>query len=229
MKITRKNIILGICAILILWILSGIITYFIFSENRGEIGDMFGSINALFSGLALFGIIISILIQQNELNLQRKELTETREEFKINRLTNILFKQIEYLNSIIDNSRFAATKINLIEFIKHINNIKNENNDDKLKDILGKESSTIFGLITTTCSLIENFENVLKESNINEHEMSQLKSIFSNNISPFFIKLLLLQIKNIEKPLSTDPEFKSIEDGIYLIQLNKIKYILEFK
>jgi hypothetical protein len=50
---------------------------------RGTFGDMFGSINALFSGLALAGIIITILLQQKELRLQRQELSETRQEFKI--------------------------------------------------------------------------------------------------------------------------------------------------
>jgi len=50
---------------------------------RGTFGDMFGSINALFSGLALAGIIITILLQQKELRLQRQELSETRKEFKI--------------------------------------------------------------------------------------------------------------------------------------------------
>jgi hypothetical protein len=51
--------------------------------ERGTFGDMFGSINSLFSGLALAGIILTILLQRKELKLQRKELTETRQEFKI--------------------------------------------------------------------------------------------------------------------------------------------------
>tara|TARA_R110002051_G_C8612489_1_gene482090 strand:+ start:48 stop:359 length:312 start_codon:yes stop_codon:yes gene_type:complete len=51
-------------------------------KNRGTFGDMFGSINALYSGLALAGIIITILLQRNELKLQREELKETRKEFK---------------------------------------------------------------------------------------------------------------------------------------------------
>ena len=43
------------------------------ADSRGTFGDMFGAINALFSGAALAGIIYSIF-------LQRKELKETREE-----------------------------------------------------------------------------------------------------------------------------------------------------
>ena len=38
-------------------------------------GDMFGAVNALFSGLAFAGVILAILMQREELKFQRKELT----------------------------------------------------------------------------------------------------------------------------------------------------------
>lgn len=50
--------------------------------DRGTFGDMFGSVNALFSGLALAGIILTILLQKKELSLQRQELTYTRNELQ---------------------------------------------------------------------------------------------------------------------------------------------------
>jgi hypothetical protein len=40
-------------------------------KDRGTFGDMFGSVNALFSGLALAGIIFTILLQRKELGYQR--------------------------------------------------------------------------------------------------------------------------------------------------------------
>ena len=46
----------------------------------GVFGDMFGFANALFSGLALGGIIVAILLQRTELKLQREELKDTRAE-----------------------------------------------------------------------------------------------------------------------------------------------------
>jgi hypothetical protein len=49
--------------------------------NRGIFGDKFGFTNSIFSALALAGIIYSILLQQKELNLQRQELSATRDEF----------------------------------------------------------------------------------------------------------------------------------------------------
>lgn len=49
-------------------------------SERGQFGDMFGALNALFSGLAFAGIIYTIRQQKEELELQREELRLTREE-----------------------------------------------------------------------------------------------------------------------------------------------------
>ncbi len=51
-------------------------------QNRGFFGDMFGGINALFSGLAFLGVIYTIILQRKELQLQRKELELTRKELE---------------------------------------------------------------------------------------------------------------------------------------------------
>ena len=47
-------------------------------EEAGAWGDQFGSTNALFSGLALCGLIYTLVLQSHELSLQRKELSATR-------------------------------------------------------------------------------------------------------------------------------------------------------
>jgi len=46
-------------------------------ENRGTFGDMFGGLNAAFSGFAFAGVIITIVMQMKELELTRKELHRT--------------------------------------------------------------------------------------------------------------------------------------------------------
>jgi hypothetical protein len=61
-----------------LWGTSGFLL--IEMEDRGTFGDMFGAINALFSGLAFSGVVFAILLQRKELELQRKELELTRNE-----------------------------------------------------------------------------------------------------------------------------------------------------
>ncbi|WP_146180620.1 hypothetical protein [Limnohabitans curvus] len=50
--------------------------------TRGQFGDVFGVVNALFSGLAFAGLIYTVFLQREELSLQRKELELTRLELQ---------------------------------------------------------------------------------------------------------------------------------------------------
>lgn len=93
------------------------------TEARGTFGDMFGLSNALFSGLAFAGLIITILLQRNEIKLQRedleitrqelklntKELKETKETFALQRFENTFFKLLELQNTITTNIQFQST------------------------------------------------------------------------------------------------------------------------
>ena len=69
-------------AITIIWALSFVLIRIFFKnyETMGQFGDLFGSINSLYSGLAFAGLIYTIYLQRNELELQRKELQETHNE-----------------------------------------------------------------------------------------------------------------------------------------------------
>lgn len=62
--------------------------------SAAEFGDMFGSVNAFFSGLALFGLIYTLLMQKEELQLQREELAETRAELKGTRLAQEAMQKV---------------------------------------------------------------------------------------------------------------------------------------
>ncbi len=77
-------------------------------EDRGTYGDMFGGINALFSGLAFGGIIITILLQRKDLALQQEELRETRKELE--RTTKA---QIDQNNTLL-SQQYQTTFFNLL-------------------------------------------------------------------------------------------------------------------
>ncbi len=70
--------------VVLLWTLTIIVLPICFPDivKRGQFGDSFGFINALFAGLAFAGVIWAIMLQKKELALQRKELKETREEIR---------------------------------------------------------------------------------------------------------------------------------------------------
>ena len=77
----KKVVITGL-VLLGAWALGAALIYLCFSDwpTRGQFGDMFGAVNALFSSLALLGVVAAIWIQKEELELQRKELEMTRVE-----------------------------------------------------------------------------------------------------------------------------------------------------
>lgn len=79
----KENKLMIIVAIMIsfLWCLTWLLV-FLKPEERGTIGDMFGVVNALFSGFAFLGVIYAILLQRTELTLQREELSLTRGELE---------------------------------------------------------------------------------------------------------------------------------------------------
>ncbi len=62
--------------VLILWIVYAVVAWLLFGGWGGSanFGDTFGAINTLFSGLALGGVILAVILQQRELTLQRLEL-----------------------------------------------------------------------------------------------------------------------------------------------------------
>ena len=70
--------------IIFLWGTSIIVLCWLFPDIgvRGQFGDTFGAVNALFAGLAFAGIIFAIILQKKELELQRQELKETRDEIR---------------------------------------------------------------------------------------------------------------------------------------------------
>lgn len=64
--------------ILVLWIGSSLyITENFHEDNWGIFGDMFGAINALFSGLAFAGVVVALILQRADLKVQQELLKES--------------------------------------------------------------------------------------------------------------------------------------------------------
>lgn len=79
-----KNILISCVTVLFIFVVYFFaVRHFYFDlVSRGQFGDMFGGMNALFSGLAFLGVIYAIILQKEELKLQRNELELTRKELK---------------------------------------------------------------------------------------------------------------------------------------------------
>ena len=73
-----------VVAAIILWALSWAFVDYLYDNggDRGTFGDKFGAINALFSGIAAAGMIITLWMQKEELRLQREETEKSINEQK---------------------------------------------------------------------------------------------------------------------------------------------------
>ncbi len=84
---------IAMTVILIAWI-SYWLSPFTGGNDNGVFGDSFGALNTLFSGLAFGCLVITILMQRQELEYQREELEETRrvldeQKTELNRQANL--------------------------------------------------------------------------------------------------------------------------------------------
>lgn len=125
MNSAHLKVAIGAAACIVL--LQGIVgaaIYFVLPDwpTRGQFGDLFGAVNATFSGLAFAGLIYAILLQRDDLALQRVELELTREELK---RTAVAQEQAEVAlraqaESAATSARLSATNFLLIEYEKEL-------------------------------------------------------------------------------------------------------------
>lgn len=144
-------------------------------DKRGTYGDMYGGLNAVFSGLAFAGVIYTIILQRKDLNLQATELKETRKEFMINRLTTVIYKEKQNIDELINNFEWSIPKTDNMVLSK-----------DKLDRIYQKKGTEAF----ETCRIR------VKAAN----ENNTTKVIFFSSVLPQFNKELrafLYQLNHI--------------------------------
>lgn len=213
-KSYRVEIIGTIVAILII-----IIWYNFFTFNdgkewevRGQLGDSFGVLNTLFSGLALAGIILTILLQRNELGLQREELRLTREEFTTNRLTNILYQQINIQQNVINDFSISLSTISMrtgvqtsyikgnsgfLYLYKELGSFTILMDDERspeqiMEDMIAhyqknlteyvRHEESLLDFSTRTSNSIRAIKNILANSELSTHEMKQFVELFFSNM-----------------------------------------------
>lgn len=100
-------------------------------NNRGQFGDMFGALTALFSGFAFAGMITAIVLQTKELGYQREELEYTRQEIteqkeilRMQSFNNSFYRLLDYYKEnlhqikIIDNKN--DTSVSGIEALRYL-------------------------------------------------------------------------------------------------------------
>lgn len=149
--------------VLVLWILSLILipSYLDGWNNRGTFGDMFGAVNALFSGLAFGGLIYTIYLQSKELSLQREELEQTREELKGQKI------QLEKQNENLTKQNFEITFFNML---KNLQSIVNNMVHPQIKQTGRIYLHHLFEVYEVNATANESFKSLTHTSNENKKE-----------------------------------------------------------
>lgn len=154
--------ILAVIFIITLWILSALwINAHLTPETRGTVGDMFGPVNALFAGLAFAAIVYTIILQQKELGLQRKELINTRNIFQKQQFENTFFQLTAGLQLLIDGITYEHT---IIEYT-------NGKEKDRRKTMLNGRAYFEF-IQNDFEKLFEFISKTIKNGSINQAELT---------------------------------------------------------
>lgn len=176
-------------------------------EFMAQFGDSFGLVNSLFSGLALGGIIYTIILQKKELRLQREELKLTRGELKQTR------GEFELQNKTMSIQQFETTFFNLINLHNNIlDSISQESvvTDKNFKHV----NHTYYGVdaFRRFVAIIKQYSKDISWSNDTE-DLKRISDVmiklqYNNDIKRYFS--LLYQILKSINDLEINSKYVSI-------------------
>lgn len=195
-------------------------------SKAASLGDSFGILSSLFSGLAFAGLIVTIVMQNKTLKLQMEELREARVVSELQK--NAIVGQEKVMNSQFESiqlQKFESTFFKMIDNHRHIIS----SNQLKLDDVNGK-------LVNGFDYIRNKYKNDLSMSSFLTDERGVNKSFYKIyycgfiRIFSFIFKNEGLLKKNKSKSFYIDifKDYLSIEDFNCLVLLS-FKYSEEEK
>lgn len=213
--------------VIILFILNGTLTLFIKEwSDRGTFGDQFGAVNALFSGLAFAGLIITILLQRRDLRLQRKDLRMQRKELQLNRQEmEAQTAEFEKQNATLLKQTFETTFFHMLEL--HKQNVQEIN----VQGLKGRDSMVM--LIDTLnrlyYSVYQGLEEIKNSKGDGKEELVSAYEIIKNweveKQNDFCIKFaygLFFYGESFHLSYIKDSEVRKVENGVFYYKGDQI-------
>lgn len=219
-------------------------------NNYALFGDSFGAVNALISAFAFAGVIVAMVIQRNELRLQRRdlklqqtEMQETRREFLINRTTNLVYIQLDRFERCINELTIIHKGKTFIgnDAISYLDNNKQTLHiptDKSQEECYAKNKTVIIEFLkihSPNKSYIEKFahnaynavevlKRIIYKSNLEINQLNDIKHLFFVNIG--FLNMGVIEhmsnlsTKELEYLSPEDYQINGIEDVGMLIKSN---------
>lgn len=148
---------------------------------RGVFGDSWGSVNAIISSFAFAGVIVTLFLQNRDLNLQRKEMARQREEFekenntlKYQRFENLFYNMLNLQQEIV-----AALKYNYKErkVSNSSDNMFGFRTQYETHTIIGRE---VFRFTFDDRNFIKGYRFYLNESGLSKYESTLIPTYYDH-------------------------------------------------
>ncbi len=203
----------------IVWTILGGILYFISSnwEDRGTFGDMFGSVNVLFSGLAFAAILYTIHLQKQDLDIQREVQKIQIEDIKTQALaTAKSAEQLEAQQRLMNFQICQDTVLNLIEVRKKMNN------DLKIRGLNSAFTGTVE--ITGVAAVYQHYSQLTQQGeDVNDD------SFFARYFRIYFYTLQFIEESDLtEKQKNILADINRIETSDIELDIIKENFIEEY-
>ena len=130
--------------VVLIWALSAWLIMFFVSEwsERGTFGDLFGAVNALFSGLAFAVLIYTIILQREEIKENRREIVLNRKELQ--KSGKIQLKSQEVLIRQVGQTHLSAKMNAMRTIVDYYNNqISNPKSSEEVVEMAKRKRKHI--------------------------------------------------------------------------------------
>jgi hypothetical protein len=130
--------------VVLIWALSAWLIMFFVSEwsERGTFGDLFGAVNALFSGLAFAVLIYTIILQREEIKENRREIVLNRKELQ--KSGKIQLKSQEVLIRQVEQTHLSAKMNAMRTIVDYYNNqISNPKSSEEVVEMAKRKRKHI--------------------------------------------------------------------------------------
>ena len=111
-------------------------------SERGTFGDLFGAVNALFSGLAFAVLIYTIILQREEIKENRREIVLNRKELQ--KSGKIQLKSQEVLIRQVEQTHLSAKMNAMRTIVDYYNNqISNPKSSEEVVEMAKRKRKHI--------------------------------------------------------------------------------------
>lgn len=213
---TYRFLVAAIAAVIILWAGSGIALYAL--KERGTFGDMFGAVNALFSGLAFAALVYTINLQRTELRLQRLELSLTRAELEGQKL------QLSAQNDLMRADSFEGSFFRMLTILGDITSSIDIRRSDG-NNVEGRDCFSLFyRYFTGRYNALKGHQTIIDEKSKLDHAFKEFYKAYQGDVGHYFRTLYNL-IKLVDQ---SSIESKRFYTNLVRAQLSNQELLLLF-